>query len=147
MFVCACVFVIWLLPACGPCRVAEVLDVEWAASDRPVLACADGCVRVMDIACSVNYSPVDDYQGLSDAVLCPHGLPAHSSMLLRSLLQHQPWRSRYQLDCRTDDEPATCNYSVFLFCYRVIFSDISKHAKVCFPPKSAVSLRGFWAPN
>jgi len=127
----ACVFVIWLLPACGPCRAAEVLDVEWAASDRPVLACADGCVRVMDIACSVNYSPVDDYQGLSDAVLCPHGLPAHSSMLLRSLLHHQPWRSRYQLDCRTDDEPATCNYSVFLFCYRVIFSEAGKHSRVC----------------
>ena len=82
------------------------MDVEWAASDRPVVACADGCVRVMDIALSINYSPLDDYQ-LPEPIFCPHALSAHSSMVLRCLLQHQPWRHRYQLDCRLDDgEPS-----------------------------------------
>jgi len=85
-----------------PKDLAKVVDVEWAASDRPVLACADGCVRVMDIACSICYSPMDDYQ-LPEPIFCPHALAAHSGMVLRCLLQHQPWRERYRLDCRLDD--------------------------------------------
>ena len=35
-----------------PKDMAKVQDVEWAASDRPILASADGTIRIMDISCT-----------------------------------------------------------------------------------------------
>ncbi len=45
-----------------PKEIAKITDADWAASDKPVLACADGCVRVMDIKFKVGASPLDDHQ-------------------------------------------------------------------------------------
>lgn len=117
----------------SPKDLAKVVDVEWAASDRPVLACADGCVRVMDIACSVNYSPLDDYQ-LPESIFCPQALSAHSGMVLRCLLQHQPWRERYRLDCRVDDgapsdEPAAS--TAFAGQMELLDDDLRAYLETC----------------
>lgn len=45
-----------------PKEIPKVTDADWAASDKPVLACADGCVRVMDIKMKVGSSPIEEYQ-------------------------------------------------------------------------------------
>jgi len=117
----------------SPKDLAKVVDVEWAASDRPVLACADGCVRVMDIACSVNFSPLDDYQP-PEPIFCPHALSGHSGMVLRCLLQHQPWRERYRLDCHVDDadspdEPAAS--SAFAGQMELLYDDLRLYLEAC----------------
>jgi hypothetical protein len=93
-----------------PKDLAKVIDVEWAASDRPVLLCADGCVRVMDIACSTSYSPIDDYQ-LLEPIFCPHSLPARAGLVLRCLLQHQSLNlDLYSSDCQNSlDGPSPNN--------------------------------------
>lgn len=76
---------------------AKVVDVDWAASDRPVLACADGCLHIMDLMCISGCSTMEDSQ-LLDPMFCPHMLPPKGSFVLKCLLQHQPWRDKYSLD-------------------------------------------------
>ena len=46
----------------SPRDVPKVNDAEWAGSDRPVLACADGCVRIMDILLRQGCSPIEEHQ-------------------------------------------------------------------------------------
>ena len=45
-----------------PRDIAKITDADWAASDKPVLACADGCVRIMDINLKTGASPMDEHQ-------------------------------------------------------------------------------------
>jgi hypothetical protein len=42
--------------------MVKVLDIDWAASDKPVLATQDGCLRIMDMILATSYSPVLDYE-------------------------------------------------------------------------------------
>ena len=86
-----------------PKDMSRVADIDWAASDRPVLACADGCVRIMDLNCVSGCSTMDDSQ-LPDPVFCPHMLPPKAGFMLKCLLQHQPWRPRYCLDLEENKE-------------------------------------------
>ena len=45
-----------------PRDLAKVNDADWVASDKPALACADGCLRVMDLMFQHGSAPVCDYQ-------------------------------------------------------------------------------------
>lgn len=45
-----------------PREMPKVQDVDWVGSDRPVLATADGCIRVTDILLKIGSSPIHDYQ-------------------------------------------------------------------------------------
>lgn len=45
-----------------PRDLPKVQDIDWAASDRPVLSCADGTVRVMDMHFLIGSSPFEDGQ-------------------------------------------------------------------------------------
>ena len=45
-----------------PKEIPKVTDADWAASDKPVLSCIDGCVRVMDIKLKIGSSPIEEYQ-------------------------------------------------------------------------------------
>jgi hypothetical protein len=42
--------------------MVKVLDIDWAASDKPVLATQDGCLRIMDMTLTTSYSPLMDYE-------------------------------------------------------------------------------------
>lgn len=42
--------------------MAKLCDADWAASDRPVLASVDGCVRVMDMEFATSCSPQEESQ-------------------------------------------------------------------------------------
>ena len=45
-----------------PKDMVKVLDIDWAASDKPVLATQDGCLRIMDMILSTSSSPLMDYE-------------------------------------------------------------------------------------
>ena len=45
-----------------PRDIPKVTDIDWAASDKPVMACVDGCVRVMDIKFLTGASSLADRQ-------------------------------------------------------------------------------------
>lgn len=45
-----------------PKDMVKVLDIDWAASDKPVLATQDGCLRIMDMTLATSYSPLMDYE-------------------------------------------------------------------------------------
>lgn len=42
-----------------------MLDIDWAASDKPVLVTADGCLRVMDLDLTTASSTILDYEFIS----------------------------------------------------------------------------------
>lgn len=45
----------------SPRDIVKVVDVDWGASDRPVLATVDGCLRVMDMNLKTSNSPICQY--------------------------------------------------------------------------------------
>lgn len=45
-----------------PKDMVKVLDIDWAASDKPVLATQDGCLRIMDMILTTSSSPLMDYE-------------------------------------------------------------------------------------
>ena len=53
----------------------KVLDVEWASSDKPILASIDGCIRITDIPMKIACGPFED-SALSTPVFAPHLLSA-----------------------------------------------------------------------
>lgn len=42
--------------------MVKVIDIDWAASDKPVLSTQDGCLRVMDMGLTTSSSPILDYE-------------------------------------------------------------------------------------
>lgn len=44
----------------SPKEVAKITDIDWAGSDRPVIATADGCVIISDILLTLNHCKIDD---------------------------------------------------------------------------------------
>ncbi len=46
----------------SPKEIPKVLDADWAASDKPVLACQDGCVRILDLKLKSGSSPMEEHQ-------------------------------------------------------------------------------------
>ncbi|ESO13031.1 hypothetical protein HELRODRAFT_63831 [Helobdella robusta] len=80
-----------------PRDLAQVFCIDWAASDRPVIACSDNTIRITDLELTHCCSAMEDNQ-VQDPVFCPHSLPPKAGFLLKTLLQHQSWRRRYHLD-------------------------------------------------
>ena len=42
-----------------PRDIPKINDLDWAASDKPTLACADGCIRVMDLKFKTGSAPME----------------------------------------------------------------------------------------
>ncbi len=76
--------------------VYKPIDIEWAASDRPVISTADGCLRIMSLALTLITGPMEPV----DPVSCLGLLPNKAKNHLKLLLHHQPWNDggRYSLD-------------------------------------------------
>ncbi|XP_063852322.1 WD repeat-containing protein 11-like isoform X2 [Scylla paramamosain] len=85
-----------------PRDMVKVVDADWGASDRPVLATVDGCLRVMDMALRLSNSPLHHYC-TKEAIVSPYLLGGEASLNLRTLLTHQPWRPQYSLTFSPDD--------------------------------------------
>ncbi|CAH1783668.1 unnamed protein product [Owenia fusiformis] len=80
----------------SPRDLPKIHDADWAASDKPVLSCADGCLRVTDIKMKNSSSPMEEYL-LTEPLFSPHLLPPKVGLTLKYTLQHQPWNSKYTL--------------------------------------------------
>ncbi|XP_072042557.1 WD repeat-containing protein 11-like isoform X2 [Amphiura filiformis] len=74
----------------------RVIDADWAASDRPVVIGADGCLRVHDIKLRLSCYPTE-YTDFPDPVFCPYLLSSKASLAMKYTMQHQPWNSTYTL--------------------------------------------------
>ncbi|XP_063221643.1 WD repeat-containing protein 11-like [Bacillus rossius redtenbacheri] len=85
-----------------PKDMVKVLDIDWAASDKPVLATQDGCLRIMDMTLSSSVSPIMDYE-FQDPVYCPLLLHGKTIVNLRLLLAGQFWKDSYSLKFTTQD--------------------------------------------
>ena len=86
-----------------PKDMPKIMDVDWAASDRVVLATIDGCLRIMGLSLSSSTSSVLDYNSESP-VACLHLLPNKARNNLAALLHHQPWKKEYKLDFNKSED-------------------------------------------
>lgn len=86
----------------SPRDIVKVVDVDWGASDRPVLATIDGCLRVMDMALKSSNAPVYQYC-TKEPIVSPYLLAGEASLNLRTLMTQQPWRYRYSLSFSGED--------------------------------------------
>lgn len=103
--------------------MVKVLDVDWAASDKPILATQDGCLRVMDMSLTTSCSPIVDYEfqgtfslprlfkkyrleinnmAISVPVYCLALLPTEVAFKLRERLCWQPPDAPYTTELTTD---------------------------------------------
>ncbi|KAJ9582833.1 hypothetical protein L9F63_022829, partial [Diploptera punctata] len=85
-----------------PKDMVKVLDIDWAASDKPVLATQDGCLRIMDMTLAASYSSLMDYE-LQDPIYCPSLLSTNAAINLEVLISSQFWKDTYSLDFTVSD--------------------------------------------
>ncbi|XP_046385283.1 WD repeat-containing protein 11-like [Ischnura elegans] len=85
-----------------PRDMVRVVDVEWGASDKAVLATQDGCLRVVDSSLLLTSSPITDYS-FQDPVFCPALLPTPVAQNLLLVLSNQCWRDKYSFEFSTQD--------------------------------------------
>ncbi|KAK8771560.1 hypothetical protein V5799_025192 [Amblyomma americanum] len=71
-----------------PQDLPGITDVDWAKSDKLVVATSDGCIRVMDMEMKSCSSPVRDHLQSDRVPFVPQLLPPKAALLLKSLLQH-----------------------------------------------------------
>ncbi|XP_053654760.2 WD repeat-containing protein 11 isoform X1 [Cherax quadricarinatus] len=86
----------------SPRDIVKVVDVDWGASDRPVLATIDGCLRVMDMALKSSSTPIYQYC-TKEPIVSPYLLAGEASLNLRTLMTQQPWRPHYSLSFTGED--------------------------------------------
>ncbi|XP_078587664.1 WD repeat-containing protein 11-like isoform X3 [Branchiostoma floridae x Branchiostoma japonicum] len=77
-----------------PRDMAKVIDIDWASSDKPVLACDDGTVRVSDMDMKNACAPVTE-RDITEPVFSPHLVPPAAAFTVKYLLQHQPWNTDF----------------------------------------------------
>ncbi|GFY16613.1 WD repeat-containing protein 11 [Trichonephila clavipes] len=86
-----------------PREMPKVQDVDWVGSDRPVLATADGSLRVTDIMLKLCSSCIPDYQP-SDFPIVPHILSPRVSLYMKSFLHHILWKQKFNTDIDQQDD-------------------------------------------
>ncbi|CAH2322762.1 WD repeat-containing 11 [Pelobates cultripes] len=82
----------------------RVLDVDWCSSDKVILACDDGCIRVLEMSLKSASFRMDE-QELIDPVWCPYLLLPKASLILKAFLLHQPWGDKCSLNITDVDYP------------------------------------------
>ncbi|KAF2349114.1 WD40-repeat-containing domain [Trinorchestia longiramus] len=108
----------------------RVVDGDWAASDRPLLATIDGCIRVMDTALQHCCTPML-HCCTEEPVGSPHLLPGEASLNLRTLLTHQPWRASYSLTFTQSDGFTPHQLTVIKNWLRQVPSELQQFLERC----------------
>ncbi|CAL4100716.1 unnamed protein product, partial [Meganyctiphanes norvegica] len=85
-----------------PSDMVKIVDIDWGASDRPILATVDGCLKVTDMTLKTTHSPINQYC-TQDPIVSPYLLKAEASLNLRALMTQQSWRQQYSLDFSEED--------------------------------------------
>ncbi|CAD5125617.1 DgyrCDS13819 [Dimorphilus gyrociliatus] len=90
-----------------PKDVSKITDVDWAASDRPVIVCQDGTIKIFDMNLKTCSSSFDEFI-LAEPIFSPYIISPKHSLAAKSLLQHQSWREEYSfnLECETEIQPS-----------------------------------------
>ena len=70
---------------------------EWAASDRPVIATSDGCLRIMSLALTLSAS-TGPLEASETSILCFGLLPNKVKQNLFLMIHHQPWNSSFTFE-------------------------------------------------
>ncbi|CAB4069408.1 unnamed protein product [Lepeophtheirus salmonis] len=71
----------------------KIMDIEWAASDRPVISTADGCIKILTENLQSSTSPVDVYRLKT---FSPSLLPNSSKRAdFKVSIHHQPWKTKF----------------------------------------------------
>ncbi|XP_065296687.1 WD repeat-containing protein 11-like isoform X2 [Dermacentor albipictus] len=71
-----------------PQDLPGITDVDWAKSDKLVVATSDGCIRIMDMEMKSCSSPVSNHLQTNRVPFVPQLLPPKAALQLKSLLQH-----------------------------------------------------------
>ncbi|XP_013774548.1 WD repeat-containing protein 11-like [Limulus polyphemus] len=108
----------------------KVQDIDWAGSDRPVLATADGCFKITDINLKVCSSPLQDHHP-TELPLSLHMLPVKPAFHFKSLLQHQPWQESYTLSIKEEDGFSPDEVSILQKQIETIDLEIQEYLKHC----------------
>lgn len=95
-----------------PRDMVKVLDIDWVASDKPVLATADGCLRVMDLDLTTASSTLLDYEftGMNNLTRSSH-------------LRIEPGTYRSLTKLPTTETPEACRARILLLEVFGIFKD------------------------
>ncbi|KAM8924117.1 WD repeat-containing protein 11 [Pelodytes ibericus] len=91
----------------------RVLDVDWCSSDKVILACDDGCIRVLEMSMKSACFRMDE-QELIDPVWCPYLLLPRASFILKAFLLHQPWGDKCSLNITDVDYPEHEDMKIFI---------------------------------
>lgn len=85
-----------------PHDMPKIQDIDWASSDRPVLATSDGCICITDINLKQVTSSIIDYHP-TDFPFSPQILSSKAALNLKCMLQHQPWKCCYSIKFNSSD--------------------------------------------
>ena len=77
--------------------VSKPIDIEWAASDRPVVASSDGSIRILSLALSLSTSS-GPLEATSLTTPCFGLLPNKIKQNITMMLHHQPWNDDFSLE-------------------------------------------------
>ncbi|EDV20115.1 uncharacterized protein TRIADDRAFT_10380, partial [Trichoplax adhaerens] len=73
----------------------QIIDVDWAASDKVVALYEDGCLRILDATLNTATSPIPSNEILPYTSFNAYLIAPKVSFLIKQLLQHQPWNKTY----------------------------------------------------
>lgn len=79
-----------------PKDMAKVVDADWSGSDRPTVVTVDGCIHMLDLNLKVLPCSVEERE-LQEEVFSPYMMAPKAAFIMKHLLQHQHWRTQYQL--------------------------------------------------
>lgn len=77
--------------------VSKPIDIEWAASDRPVVASSDGSIRILSLALSLSTSS-GPLEATNLTIPCFGLLPNKLKQNITMMLHHQPWNDDFSLE-------------------------------------------------
>lgn len=86
-----------------PKETVPLTLIAWASGENPVVATADGQVRIYDSGLQYCTSPLEAYQ-FSRPLRSPFALDPRSSQYLRVVMQHQAWKQDFSLDLTSQNE-------------------------------------------
>ncbi|XP_041477434.1 WD repeat-containing protein 11-like [Lytechinus variegatus] len=79
------------------------VDMDWAASDKPVVLSVDGCLRVYDVHLKTSCWSIADAEFV-EPVFCPYLLSPKAALAMKYTMQHQPWNKNYSLQLTSEYE-------------------------------------------
>lgn len=104
----------------------SVIDSDWLSSSLPMLLPSDGSVRILDASMKSANSPISE-KDLSENIFNPRLCDEQSSLKLKHILQHQPWREKYNCEHFSDERTERAVQDML----QIISSDVAERLYNC----------------